>query len=54
MTNLNQIPNLKIGYWQCDAEGDTTVDGYIKVSVLKKSGARVELVRLVVTNVEKE
>ena len=33
VTNLNQIPNLKIGYWQCDAEGDTTVDGYIKQTI---------------------
>lgn len=36
------------------SEGDTIDFGAFKVSVLKKSGARVELVRVVVTNVEKE
>lgn len=32
-TNLNQIPNLKLGFWQCDVEGDGTVNGWIKQSV---------------------
>ena len=29
VTNLNQIPNLKIGFWQCDIEGDDVASGYI-------------------------
>ena len=33
VTNLNQIPNLKIGYWQCDIEGDDVASGYIKQTV---------------------
>ncbi len=44
LNHLGAIPN----------EGDTIDFGAFKVSVLKKSGARVELVRVVVTNVEKE
>ena len=31
--NLNQVPNLKVGYWQCDVEGDDVADGYIKQTV---------------------
>ena len=30
VTNLNQIPNLKIGFWQCDIQGDDAASGYIK------------------------
>jgi hypothetical protein len=30
ITNLNQIPNLQLGFWQCDVEGDGTADGWIK------------------------
>ena len=30
VTNLNQIPNLKIGFWQCDIQGDDVASGYIK------------------------
>ncbi len=33
VTNLNQIPNLKIGYWQCDIEGDDVASGYINQTV---------------------
>ena len=29
VTNLNQIPNLKIGFWQCDVDGDGDAYGYI-------------------------
>ena len=33
ITNLNQVPNLKIGYWQCDIQGDDVASGYIKQTV---------------------
>jgi hypothetical protein len=33
ITNLNQIPNLKLGFWQCDIEGDSVANGYIKQTV---------------------
>ncbi len=33
-TNLNQIPNLKLGFWQCDSEGDGDgVNGWVRQTV---------------------
>ena len=32
-SNLKYVPNLKIGYWQCDIEGDDVASGYIKQTV---------------------
>lgn len=31
-TNLNQIPNLQVGMWQCDIDGDSCITGYVNMT----------------------
>lgn len=33
ITNLNQLPNLQLGFWQCDIDGDDCATGYINQTV---------------------